>query len=126
MQELSKINNSPFNEDFCISLECKLGEAFENSQIEELKGFCCDGVLCKPSPLWQLTIKNVNDTRKIKTIVWLGKDGQSEYETTVYFGKYSLRRYAKGISLIDCMPSPETMEWIEIDVEKKLLSIYLL
>jgi hypothetical protein len=124
MEDLSIKNNCPFNEEFCISLECQLGAAFENSNDEKFKGFWCDGVSWQPSPLWQLTNKNVNDTRKINTTAWLRKDGQDEYNTTIHFGKYSLRRYANGTSIIDCIPSADTMDWIEIDVKKKLLSLY--
>jgi hypothetical protein len=119
------IENCPFNEEFCRFLEYRLGEAFENSENEKFNGFWCDGVSWLPSPLWQLTQKNVNDTRKINTTSWLGKDGQDKYDTAIHFGKYSLRRYAKGTSLIDCIPSPETMDWIEIDMRKKFLSLYL-
>jgi hypothetical protein len=44
---------------------------------------------------------------------------------TIRFGKYSLRRYAKGKSLIDCIPSEETMDWIDIDIDKKTIELRL-
>ncbi len=56
---------------------------------------------------------------------WIGKTGQDEYQMTIQFGKYSLRRYAKGTNLIDCIPSEESMGWIDIDIENKKIQVRL-
>jgi hypothetical protein len=116
-----------FNEDFCDYLEYHLCETFKNSvrEKEKLRGFWCDGVSQQPFIDSQITKKSVNDTRKIETIAWIGKTGQEKYNMTIRFGKYSLRRYAKGASLIDCIPSDETMDWIDIDIENKIIEIRL-
>jgi hypothetical protein len=117
--------DSPFNEHFCTHLEYHLGMTFEKSDRPELKGFWCDGVSWSPISDRQLSVKSVNDTRKIVTKAWIGKNGQDEYKMTIHFGKYALRRYAKGTEMIDCIPGAESMDWIDIDVESKNIDLRL-
>ena len=116
-----EIIKESFNEDFCTQLEYHLTKTFEKSEI---KGFWCDGVLM-PSIESQLTKKSVNDTRQITTKAWLGYDGQGEYEMTIHFGQYSLRRYANGTSLTDCLPSEDSSDWVTLDIEKKTIELQL-
>ena len=59
------------------------------------------------------------------TKAWIGYDGQGEYELIIKFGKYSLKRYAKGTSLKDCVPGDDSMNWINIDVEQQTIEIQL-
>ena len=125
MTDTTKNNNTSFNEKFCSQLEFHSCRAFEKSDRQDIKGFWCDGVSWTPTLDGQLGKKNVNDKRKIVTKAWLGKDGQSEYEMTIYFGQYSLSRYAKGTQLTDCIPSEDTMDWIEINPAKKVIEIKL-
>jgi hypothetical protein len=113
-----------FNADFCLFLEFHLCETFANSDDEVIRYFWCDGI-AMPILESQITKKSVNDTRKIISMAWLGKSGQIEYELIIHFGKYSLRRYAKGNSLIDCVPSADSMDWIQIDIENRKLEIFL-
>ena len=114
-----------FNEEFCSHLEYHLCRTFENSDKDEFNGFWCDGISKRPNIDCAVKKKNVNDTRRIETTGWLGKSGQDKYQVTIMFGKYSLRRYAKGSSLIDCIPSEKTMEWIDIDTENHSINIEL-
>jgi len=95
------------------------------SNKPELRGFWCDGVSHIPTPESQLNRKYVTDNRSIVTKAWLGKDGQGEYKMTIKFGKYSLRRYAKVSDMTDCIPNPESMEWIDIDTKNKTITIEL-
>ena len=125
MTENLNISNESFNEDFCTHLEYHIGTTFENSDREDLRGFWCDGVSCDPYPESQLTKKSVNDKRKIETKAWIGKKGQDEYQMTIKFGHKSLSRYAKGLSLIDCIPPADTMDWIDIIPEDKIVEIRL-
>jgi hypothetical protein len=125
MNEKENQTDKSFNEDFGVHLEYHLCRMFENSVKEKLRGFWCDGILWPPFIDSQITKKSVNDTRKIETRAWIGKTGQDEYNMTIRFGKYSLRRYAKGTNLIDCIPSEETMDWIDIDTENKIIEIRL-
>ncbi len=120
---------SPFNPSFCIELEYHLCEAFENADRadpdRDTRGFWCDGVCCPEPSEPQMTRKRVNDTRKMVTKAWIGKNGQGEYEMTIRFGRRALSRYAKGRALTDCLPGAETMDWIDIDIRKKIIEIRL-
>ncbi len=113
-----------FNEDFCAELEYHLTWTFNQSDDKNLRGFWCDGVLMPTNDL-QLTKKNVNDKRKIVTKAFLGYDGQDEYDMTINFGQYSLRRYAKGTDLSDCLPNEETMDWVSLDMKSKTIELQL-
>jgi|694.fasta_scaffold02841_15 hypothetical protein len=115
----------PFTNEFCVALEYYLSEVFKKSNDELTKGFWCDGVLV-PSSEKQLEKKSVNDTRKIETIAFVGLDGQTPYELIVYFGKYSLRRYARGSGLDDCLPNLDEVSPITIDIKSKKIELYLL
>jgi len=114
-----------FNEDFCTHLERHLCDTFIKSKQRDLNSFWCDGISWDPIPDSQLLKKSVNDTRKIVTTSWIGIDGQDEYEMTIKFGKYSLRRYASGANLIGCIPDSSSMDWITIDTNNKTIELRL-
>jgi hypothetical protein len=114
-----------FTNEFCVSLEYYLSEAFEKAEDKVMRGFWCDGVLM-PDDEKQLAKKSVNDRRKIKTFAFLGVDGQTRYELIIYFGKYSLRRYARGTELDDCLPDLSVVKPIVIDIKLKKIELYLL
>jgi hypothetical protein len=116
-----EILNQSFNEEFCAKLEHHLTRTFGKS---ELRGFWCDGV-SMPTHDLELTKKYVNDKRRIVTKAWLGFNGQDVYEMIINLGQYSLRRYAKGSDLIDCLPSEDSTDWIELDVESKTIKVQL-
>ena len=109
-----------FNKEFCDNLEYHLGATFEKSNNDKLKGFWCDGVLQK-----RIGKKLVNDHRVIDTVAWIGKNGQSDYQMRIHFGNKSLRRFAKGTPMNDCIPSSDSMDWIKIDTEKRKIEIEL-
>ncbi len=113
--------------DFCLHLEYHLCATFRNSHQKAIQFLWCDGVLELTPSDPQLTRKHVNDTRRIETRAWIGqhKGGQDIYQMTIRFGRYSVRRYAKGKSLTRCLPSENTMDWIDIDVDKKTIEVRL-
>lgn len=102
-----------FNQEFCELLEYHLCATFRNSDQKEISKLWCDGIVCN-----HFSKKLVNDKREIKTIAWIGENGQYEFEMNIKFGKHSLRRYAKGTKIIDCIPDSDSINWIEIDLEK--------
>ena len=109
-----------FNEDFCKYLEYHLCDTFQKSGDKEIRKLWCDGVV------WSHTTKkHVNDKRLIETTAFIGQNGQEEYRMRLKFGKFSLRRYAKGTSLKGCIPNSESMNWIVIDIENKYMEIQL-
>lgn len=73
----------------------------------------------------ELSQKSVNDTRKIITTAYIGHGGEQVFEMTIRLGKYALRRYAKGSSMVDCIPGAESMDWITLDVENKKIEVRL-
>jgi hypothetical protein len=71
--------------------------------------------------------KTVNDSRQIITQAWIGRGiDEQRYECIIKFGKYALRRYAKGTNLKGCIPGRETTDWVELDIEKKTIVVRLL
>ena len=120
----NEIIKESFNEDFCVQLEYHLTRTLESSEDKKLKGFWCDGILM-PFIESQLTKKNVNDTRKIITKAWLGYGGQGEYEMTINFGPDSLRRYANGTDLTESLPSTDSLDWVTLDMDKKIIELQL-
>jgi hypothetical protein len=113
-----------FDRDFCEHLEYHLGRTFTNSDDKEIHELWCDGIL-DPFIESQLTKKNVNDTRTIVTTAFIGHDGQGKYEMTIRLGQQSLRQYAKGSSMIDCLPSEESMDWITLDLDNQKIEVRL-
>jgi len=113
-----------FTEEFCLTLEYYLSEALETSGDVMGRGFWCDGVL-KPSEE-QLAKKNVNDKRRIETTAFIGVDGQTRFDLIIYLGKYSLRRYARGTSLEDCLPNLGEEIPLVLDKESKRIELYML
>ncbi|TGE28953.1 hypothetical protein [Hymenobacter metallicola] len=118
------MSTGSFNEGFCAFLESHLEKTFANSDRKEIKGLWCDGIL-PPVVESQLTKKAVNDTRQIITQAFVGHADTTAYKLIIDFGKYSLRRYAKGSSLLDCVPSEGSMDWVEIDFASRTLRIQL-
>jgi hypothetical protein len=113
-----------FTREFCNRLEWHLGATFETAGDKKIRGLWCDGVM---PPFFdnELTQKSVNDTRKIITTAFIGYGGEHVFEMTIRLGKYALRRYAKGTSMIDCIPGKESMDWITLDVENRKIEVRL-
>jgi len=114
-----KIDES-FNQEFCDYLEYHLSKIFRNSSDKAIRKLWCDGII-----FGTFSKKEVNCKREINTTAWIGEDGQGEYEMKIKFGKYSLRRYAKGASMIDSIPDSNLAEWIDIDIENNQIELQL-
>lgn len=123
--------NSPFNDDFCVNLEYDLCNAFSKSNSEEIRRFWCDGVSHTPYYNDQINKEYLDPKRVlvekiIVTTAWLGISGQDVYEMTIKLGKKAQKNYSEGISLNECLPFPESMNWIKVDVECKKIQVSLL
>jgi hypothetical protein len=115
-----------FSTEFCEKLNSYLMEAMKHLDHSLAEACWMDGVLM-PLVERQLNKKHVNDTRMIETHVWaLTNKGDVKFELVIYFGKYSLRRYAKGLALDDCFPPVNDTGAVNIDFEKKLIELQLL
>lgn len=125
MTNTEQAYKSPFNEEFCIRLEFQICYELQASDDPALKGWWCDGVLWVV-PEKQLTKKYINDHRKVETRAWIGKTGQTEFDAIIHFGQKALSRYAKGKSLIECIPEVDPQnEWIKIDIYKNEIQLML-
>ena len=124
MDETINETRESFDKEFCEYLEYHLTRALGNSPDKEISKLWCDGVVMPDS--LQLTKKNVNDKRQIRTKAWIGADGQTEFELMVKFGDYSLRRYSKGTSLTECVPDCNSLDWVTLDEQEKLIELRLL
>src|SRR5688572_13860843 len=103
------------NKEFCVALEYQLSVNFKYSEDNRIRHFWCDGI-SMPLDDSQLSLSNITKKKLIKTKAWIGTDGQGEYEMTIHFGPLSLSQYARGDSLVECLP---TDDWIEIDIKKR-------
>ena len=109
---------------FCTFLEYKLGEAFQKSNRESVRGFWCDGVLL-PDTKADYSKKSVNDNRQVVMTAYIGVTGQDIYELTLKFGKKALSRYARNLDISECLPDPEIDDWWDIDVKHRAIWVQL-
>lgn len=101
-------------------------EAMVHCEHPLSKSCWMDGVLM-PFVDRQLSKKYVNDKRRVETHAWaLTNKGDIKFEVVIYFGKYSLRRYAKQRRLDDCFPGVDESDAIKIDFEEELIEVQLL
>src|SRR5689334_7462237 len=112
------------DKDFCISLECQISTVFLHSKNDSIRGFWCDGILL-PDDESEYAKKLVNDKRKVLLSAYLGKSEEEYYELEPNFGKKSLSKYARDLSIVECIPDAATDDWIEIDTRKKKITISL-
>lgn len=123
--ESPNIPKESFNQDLCTYLEYHLTKTFAKANDNQMQYLWCDGVSL-PSVEAQLTKKSVNDSRRIITNAWIGLDGQTLFEMTIIFGPRSLSKYARGLSLLDCLPSDNTSDWITLDLNARTIELQLI
>ena len=88
-------NDESFNKELCQYLEYHLSATFRNSNKKSLEDY---GVM-------ELS------------------DDQNEFQMKIKFGKYSLRRYAKGRKIIDFIPNTNSLNQIENNIEDQTIEI---
>ncbi len=116
------------DKDFLVSLEYSISNALENAAEKYKRSYWCDGILM-PNSEDDYSQRKVNDARKITMRAVIPKEQYKEkqywYDLILKFGKYSLRRYAKGKRLEDCIPNTDNADWIELDIENKIIEVQL-
>ena len=117
---------SSFNEEFCTHLEFILTAVFRSFKEKEIRGFWCDGVSHIPSDASVLSKNKIFQTKEMQTQVWSGVSGQDVYSMTIKLGDISLKKYLADENMIDCIPNPESTDWIDIDVDNRMVKIRLL
>lgn len=130
MTDGNETQEGSFDLEFCKNLEECLDNAVIKYSDKRINTLAFDGIL-PPFEDKELSKKNVNDTRQIQGIrvLFLGGDAvgtnNTLYYLTLRLGKYALRRYAKGTSMVDCLPINRERELITIDPDKKNIIIKL-
>jgi len=124
MSDTENTIKKSFNEGFCLLLEYHVTRTFQNSTDKTLKYIWCDGVAMPDE--YQLTDKNLMDTKMIFTNAWIGSDGQQQYEMIIHFGPLSFDAGIKGLSLIDYLPTEESIDWINIAISKQKIELQLI
>ena len=113
-------------EEFCDYLEWQLGDLLEklSKTDERLKGFWCDGILL-PESENDYAKKAINDRRYVALTAFSGKTGQEHYKLTLLFGQKALSRYARGLSLEECVPDSKNSNCLQVDPVKKEMVMQL-
>ncbi len=112
------------DQNFCEFLENKITQALGNSEDKRLKGFWCDGIVLLDSEN-DYSKKDVNNKRQIVMTAFLGHTGQDKYRLTLRFGQKASSKYARDLSLEECVPNLEDNNWLDIDTVNKKIVIQL-
>lgn len=112
------------NQDFCEFLEYQICKAIELSDIDQIKGFWCDGILLN-QPETSYSKKIVSKNKQVSLKAFIGKDGQTEYELILKFGSTALNRFERNFDIKNCIPNPEKQNWFDIDTKQKTIEIQL-
>lgn len=81
-------------------------------------------MLSEPDSAYSL--KSVNDTKQVKLKAFIGRDGQTEYELTLKFGKKARSRYARNLGIDVCVPDTDDPDRFGIDTKGHRMEILLL
>jgi hypothetical protein len=112
------------NQDFCDILEHAISRALQHLENDETKGFWCDGILPSQPGIYN-SKKHVNDHREVQLKAFIGKDGQTEYAMILKFGNRSLSRYARDLTIQECVPGADKENWLTIDIDNKIIEVQL-
>ena len=111
------------DENFFSVLEYEICKMLKNSDQKHINTLWCDGVL--PSDPMVYSKKYVNDYQTISLKAFMGTDGQTEYELLLKFGPMALSKFARDLSIQECIPKPDEPEGHSIDVKNKKMYIQL-
>jgi hypothetical protein len=112
------------DQGFCEFMEYEMCRFFSNSDIEEVKGFWCDGVLLS-APAVCYTDEFITDRKQASFKAYIGNDGQTQYDLVLKFGPQTMNRFLEGQDLEDCVSLPVQKESYNIDTVKKEIEIQL-
>jgi hypothetical protein len=116
------------DKDFLVMLEFAISNALENATEKNKRSYWCDGIIL-PDSEDDYSQKKINDSRQIllRAVIPRGQYQEKQYwfDLILKFGKYSLRRYAKGTNIEDCIPDTNNADWIELDLEERIIEVQL-
>jgi hypothetical protein len=121
MDRIIDDKNESFDMEFYEYLEYHLTRTLKKSKDDKLNKMWCDGI--QPPNSGQLDKRNITRKGQIETRAWIGSDGQTEFKLTIKIGEYSLKRLLQSDSLIECVPSDNSTNWLTIDFEIKHIEL---
>jgi hypothetical protein len=124
MIDFDKTIGKSFSSDFCDHLEYHLTRAFLNApRTNKFECVWCDGVEVPDAR--DTSMENLIDNREIVTRAWSGFSGQDIYKMTIRLGDKSWEKCLKGHSLIKCLPSDKSIDWVDLDIENRTIILQL-
>lgn len=105
---------------FCFELEAHLSVAFQNCDDKKYKWLWCDYVQV---PDWYN--QPAKNPRYVFTMAYFGETGQHRYKMIIKLGKRALVSCHEGLSLSDCLPDVDSLDWVTLDVENKEIVLKL-
>ncbi len=117
--------HNPLTKDFCFELEKALCSAYNDFEDDDVKRFWCDGINPHPYDYKLLARSNVERKGFLYIDLWTGVSGRDKYKAKLNFGDKSIVRILKKQSLIECIPNLDGREWMEVDVDRKIMGINL-
>jgi hypothetical protein len=109
-----------FNQGFCIELEYHLSRAFQNCYNSAFDRLWCDGI-----DIPDMSQQRSDRPNRVFTTAWFGPTGQDRYKVNIRLGKWALENCRKGLSLTECLPGYERLDWVTLDTENKELIVRL-
>jgi len=115
-----------FDIEFCRRLEFHLTRTFQNNPINKFDHFWCDGVT-EPEK-WRQDLNEFNKTKEIVTIGWIGLTSmlEEQYWMTIKLGLMSFERCLKGLNIEQCLPSDQSLDWVNVDHVNRCIVLQLL
>ncbi len=124
MIDFDKTIKKSFNQNFCDHLEYHLTRAFLNApRANKFECIWCDGVNTPDER--EISMEDFIATREISTRAWSGYSGQDIYKMTIKLGEKSWEKCLKGHSLIRCLPSDKSIDWVDLDIENRTIALQL-
>jgi|GEM_PF-571649 len=123
--EVFNLINDPIK-GFYLHLEYHLSNALQSSQDKEMRRLWCDGIFAVDNPL---SIQSAVAAKRIETQAWIRVSGhtvQEKYEMVIKLGRNAIKKCRDGLSMVDCLPSAESIDWVTIDIERKTIELQLL
>jgi len=109
-----------FTLDFRIELEYHLSRAFENCCDSQFDRPGCDGI-----DIPDMSQQRSDRPNWVFTMAWFGPSGQDRYKMNIRLGKWALENCRKGLSLSECLPGDDRLDWVILDVENKEIILRL-
>ncbi len=124
MIDFNETIGKSFNQDFCDYLEYHLTRAFLNApRANKFECVWCDGM--EAPCIRDTSMENFIETREIITRAWSGYCGQDIYKMIIRLGDKSWEKCMKGHSLIRCIPSDKSIDWVDLDIDNKSIILQL-